>query len=47
MKVTFGVYPDNIGHTTSNGCFRCHDERAAADGTTISADCEYCHKQLE
>ena len=46
MKVTFGIYPDNIGHITSNGCFRCHDGgHTAADGTTIGADCEYCHKQ--
>ena len=45
MKVTFGVYPDNIGHLTSNGCFRCHDgDHTASDGSTISADCEYCHK---
>jgi hypothetical protein len=48
MKVTFGVYPNNLGHTTSNGCFRCHDgEHVAADGATISADCEYCHTQVE
>jgi hypothetical protein len=45
MKVTFGVYPDNIGHLTSTGCFRCHDgDHTAADGSTIGADCEYCHK---
>src|SRR5262249_23466426 len=25
MNVTWGSYPDNRGHTTSNGCFRCHD----------------------
>jgi nitrate/TMAO reductase-like tetraheme cytochrome c subunit len=48
MKVTWGVYPDNIGHMTSAGCFRCHDgTHTAKDGTTISADCEYCHKQVE
>ena len=47
MKVTFGVYPDNIGHVTSNGCVRCHDGRAAADGSKISDDCEYCHRQIE
>jgi hypothetical protein len=46
MKVTFGVYPDNIGHTTSNGCFRCHDGgHTASDGSTINAECEYCHIQ--
>jgi hypothetical protein len=48
MKVTFGTYPDNIGHTTSSGCFRCHDgSLTAKDGTTINADCEYCHEQIE
>ena len=48
MKVTFGTYPDNLGHTTSSGCFRCHDgSLTAKDGTTINADCEYCHKQLD
>ena len=48
MKVTWGSYPNNKGHMTSNGCFRCHDgTHAAKDGTTINADCEYCHKQIE
>ena len=48
MKVTFGTYPDNLGHTTSNGCFRCHDgSLLAKDGTSINSDCEYCHKQLD
>ena len=48
MKVTWGVYPDNLGHMTSAGCFRCHDgTHAAKDGTAINADCEYCHKQVE
>ena len=46
MKVTFGVYPNNIGHITSQGCARCHDGgHTAADGSTINGDCEYCHKQ--
>jgi nitrate/TMAO reductase-like tetraheme cytochrome c subunit len=48
MKVKFGTYPDNLGHMTSNGCFRCHDgSHTAKDGTAINADCEYCHKQIE
>jgi hypothetical protein len=47
MKVTWGSYPDNRGHVTSNGCFRCHDDsHKAADGSTISGDCEYCHKEI-
>jgi hypothetical protein len=45
MKVAWGAYPSHLGHMTSTGCFRCHDgEHAAADGSVISADCEYCHK---
>ncbi|HEX7139025.1 MAG TPA: hypothetical protein VF219_14305, partial [Vicinamibacterales bacterium] len=48
MKVTWGTYPDNKGHITSNGCFRCHDDsHEAKDGSKISGDCEYCHKQIE
>jgi hypothetical protein len=48
MKVGWGTYARNLGHTTSTGCFRCHDgSHAAKDGSTISPDCEYCHKQIE
>ena len=45
MKVTWGSYPDNRGHLTSTGCFRCHDgSHAEASGATISAECDLCHK---
>jgi hypothetical protein len=45
MKVTWGTYANNIGHTDFPGCFRCHDEsHTAKDGSTISQDCEMCHK---
>ena len=48
MKVTWGVYPDNLGHMTSSGCFRCHDGgHVAKDGTKINDDCEYCHRQVD
>jgi nitrate/TMAO reductase-like tetraheme cytochrome c subunit len=48
MSVTWGSYPNNTGHLTSTGCFRCHDDsHEAKDGSKISADCEYCHKQIE
>ena len=48
MKVTFGVYKDNLGHITSDGCFRCHDgTHVARDGTAINNDCSYCHEQRE
>ena len=32
QKVTWGSYPNNIGHTTSSGCFRCHDESHHGQG---------------
>jgi hypothetical protein len=48
MKVSWGAYPTNAGHVTSNGCFRCHDEsHKAKDGMAISGDCGYCHRQIE
>ena len=44
MKVTWGTYPNNIGHVAFQGCFRCHDDNhKAKDGTTIKQDCESCH----
>lgn len=45
MKITWGSYRNELGHTDSTGCFRCHDEeKATADGQTISQDCESCHR---
>ena len=45
MKVTWGTYANNLGHLDFPGCFRCHDDNhKAKDGTTISQDCELCHK---
>ena len=48
MKVTWGTYPNHIGHMESNGCFRCHDDaHATRDGRTISMDCALCHTEPE
>lgn len=45
MKVGWGTYPNNIGHLTSPGCFRCHDDNhKAPSGKAIAQDCESCHK---
>jgi hypothetical protein len=47
MKVTWGTYPNNLGHDDFPGCFRCHDDKhKAANGKTISQDCEICHSLL-
>lgn len=44
MKITWGTYVNNIGHTDFPGCFRCHDElHAASDNKTITQDCSACH----
>jgi hypothetical protein len=47
MNVTWGTYPNNIGHEDFLGCFRCHDySHKAADGRTITQDCSACHNIL-
>lgn len=44
MKVTWGTYPNFLGHVDAPGCFRCHDdEHKTKDGRAISQDCELCH----
>jgi hypothetical protein len=48
LKVTWGTYPNNLGHTDSAGCFRCHDgSHSTADkATSITQDCSTCHEPL-
>jgi hypothetical protein len=44
MKVTWDAYANQLGHVTSMGCFRCHDENhKTKDGVAIRQDCELCH----
>jgi NapC/NirT cytochrome c family protein len=44
MNVTWGTYKNQRGHTTSNGCFRCHDDlHKTKEGRAIGQDCEMCH----
>lgn len=44
MKLDWSVYPNNLGHMYSLGCFRCHDgKHKAANGKVISKDCKLCH----
>ncbi len=47
LKVTWGTYPDNLGHTDNPGCFRCHDDsHATSDKKTITQDCNACHQAI-
>jgi NapC/NirT cytochrome c family protein len=47
MDLGWGTHPDNIGHTTSVGCFRCHDEAHETEaGEVIRQDCLMCHSVL-
>lgn len=47
MNISWGTYPNNIGHENFPGCFRCHDgNHASKDGGTISQDCTACHLLL-
>ena len=44
MNIGWGTYANQSGHTTSNGCFRCHtDTHKTRDGLSIKQDCESCH----
>ena len=47
LKVTWGTYPNNLGHNDSPGCFRCHDDgHATPEKKTITQDCGTCHNAL-
>ena len=47
MRVTWGTYANNLGHTDFPGCFRCHDgSHKSSDGRTITQDCTACHGVL-
>jgi hypothetical protein len=47
LKVTWGTYPNNLGHMDDPGCFRCHDDsHATANKKTITQDCSTCHEML-
>ena len=47
MNVTWGAYPNNIGHNDFPGCFRCHDDQhMSAEGEKVTQDCGACHNML-
>ena len=47
MMISWGAYPNNLGHDQFPGCFRCHDDSHKNDaGKTITQDCATCHEPL-
>jgi hypothetical protein len=47
MQVSWRAYPNNIGHMTNIGCFRCHDgKHVSSKGKVITKDCNTCHTIL-
>ena len=48
MKADWKAHPNNIGHRTAQGCFRCHNgEMKSKEGKPISQDCAICHTTLD
>jgi hypothetical protein len=44
MKVGWGTYLSQNGHSDVPGCFRCHDDsHKSRDGQAVRQDCELCH----
>jgi nitrate/TMAO reductase-like tetraheme cytochrome c subunit len=48
LKVTWGTYPNNLGHNDFPGCFRCHDgaHSTSDQKMTITQDCNTCHEAV-
>jgi nitrate/TMAO reductase-like tetraheme cytochrome c subunit len=47
LTVTWGAYPNNLGHTDFPGCFRCHDgSHTSSGGKSITQECNACHEPL-
>ncbi|RMD99713.1 MAG: hypothetical protein D6814_05075 [Calditrichaeota bacterium] len=48
MRANWKAYPQNIGHLTNPGCYRCHDGmHQTEDGQVITNDCTTCHIIIE
>ncbi|MCA9735152.1 MAG: NapC/NirT family cytochrome c [Deferribacteres bacterium] len=48
MRANWRNYPNNIGHISAPGCYRCHDGmHSTEDGKVISNDCNVCHLIVE
>mgnify|MGYP001264478709 CR=1 FL=1 len=44
QKINWETHPDNLGHKTDPGCFRCHDgKHLTQSGEAIRLECNLCH----
>lgn len=44
MRVNWETHPDNLGHTKTPGCMRCHGKLVSkAEGKPLDASCTLCH----
>ncbi len=47
MRTDWSTHPNNIGHLTSLGCFRCHSgNHVSKSGKVITSDCNICHTTI-
>jgi len=47
MNITWGSYPNHLGHRFGRGCLRCHNSNLVdEEGEAISMDCTLCHSIL-
>jgi hypothetical protein len=49
MQIAWHTYPDNTGHRTAPGCFRCHEGKHVRRDTRqpLASKCEVCHRFYE
>jgi len=44
QRSDWNTHPNNIGHTNSPGCFRCHDgSHISPDNEVVRLECNLCH----
>jgi hypothetical protein len=44
QEMFWNTHPDNIGHETAPGCFRCHDgKHLTAEKEAVRLECNLCH----
>lgn len=44
--VEWGTHPNQLGHETYPGCFRCHNESLVSEGSStqpVGSECDTCH----